>query len=114
MLQNAQLREEVELLKALVPKDEKYFAEKYKMLLRKRDKNVREFYVHLSMYVIAHIFMVVIYFISGRGFPWFVFPLIFWGIGLLVNYSMVARSLNLNAYKRRITLELEQERQTTL
>ena len=51
---------------------------------RKRVEAKRGFYSHLVIYVIINIFLVLIWwFASGGGFPWFIFPLGGWGIGLL-------------------------------
>lgn len=45
------------------------------------------FYVHLTVYILVNIMLVLIWaFAAGRGFPWFVFPLVGWGIGVLFHF----------------------------
>ena len=57
--------------------------------LRKKAKERAElkigFYWHLPIYVIVNIMLFLIWFYTGQGFPWFIFPLIFWGIGLVAH-----------------------------
>jgi 2TM domain-containing protein len=40
------------------------------------------FVVHATVYVATNLFLFVIWGVTGAGFPWFVFPLLGWGIGL--------------------------------
>jgi hypothetical protein len=53
---------------------------------RKRVQEKRGFYSHLAAYVIVNIFLFLLWYFSGRGFPWFVFPLGGWGIGLIFHF----------------------------
>ena len=109
------LRDEVEFLKSLAPKDERYFVEKYNMLLKKREKSLREFYTHLSMYLAVNVVLVGIYLVFTRGtFPWFLFPLIFWGISVLVNFSLIAKYLNRASYEKWAKEQIERERAQSL
>ena len=42
------------------------------------------FFVHLIVYICVNILLIIIWaFVAGAGFPWFIFPLAGWGIGLL-------------------------------
>jgi fatty acid desaturase len=51
---------------------------------KKRVQARREFFIHLAVYIVVNIMLVLIWaFAAGRGFPWFIFPLGGWGIGLL-------------------------------
>ena len=51
---------------------------------KKRVKAQKEFYVHLAVYICVNAFLVLIWaFPAGGGFPWFVFPLGGWGIGIV-------------------------------
>lgn len=46
------------------------------------------FYIHLSVYVGVNLLLFFIWLFTGGlngEFPWFVFPLVFWGIGLIAN-----------------------------
>ena len=54
---------------------------------RKRVEAKRGFYRHLAVYVIVNIMLVLIWaFAAGGGFPWFVFPLGGWGIGIIFHF----------------------------
>src|SRR6476659_7059198 len=72
-----------------------------KRLLRRR-----VFYLHLSIYLVTNLFLVVIWALTGAGFPWFVFPLLGWGIGLVAHGSAAF----LLADPEEIVLRREQER----
>jgi len=51
---------------------------------KKRVQARKEFFIHLAVYIVVNIMLVLIWaFPGGRGFPWFIFPLGGWGIGLL-------------------------------
>ena len=42
------------------------------------------FVIHLIVYICVNILLIIIWaFDAGGGFPWFIFPLVGWGIGLL-------------------------------
>jgi 2TM domain len=51
----------------------------------KRLKKKREFQAHLLVYVLVNTFLVVIWSITGSGFFWPVFPIVGWGIGVVMN-----------------------------
>ena len=51
---------------------------------KKRVQAKKDFYKHLAVYICVNIFLIIIWaFPAGGGFPWFIFPLVGWGIGLL-------------------------------
>ena len=54
---------------------------------KKRAKELREFYVHLSVYLLVNIGLTVglftINWLTAPGDWWFFWPLIGWGVGLL-------------------------------
>ena len=51
---------------------------------KKRVEAKKSFYIHLIIYICVNVFLINIWaFVAGRGFPWFIFPLGGWGIGLL-------------------------------
>ena len=57
---------------------------------KKRVKAKKDFYIHLAVYVCVNIFLVIIWaFPAGGGFPWFIFPLAGWGIGILFHFLEV-------------------------
>ena len=54
---------------------------------KKRVEEKRGFYSHLIAYVIVNILLILIWaFTSDNEFPWFIFPLVGWGIGLLFHF----------------------------
>jgi hypothetical protein len=40
------------------------------------------FYHHLITYALVNVLLIVVNLITWSGFPWFIFPLVGWGIGL--------------------------------
>lgn len=58
---------------------------------RKRVKKVKEFYIHLIVYICVNSFFVIITLINNPGNYWFLLPLIGWGIGL---FSHAASTFN--------------------
>ena len=54
---------------------------------KKRVEEKKGFFIHLTVYIIINIMLVLIWaFLAGGGFPWFVFPLGGWGIGLIFHF----------------------------
>ena len=49
----------------------------------------KSFRTHLIVYLCINALLVVIWATTSRGFPWFVFPLGGWGIGLLFHFLSV-------------------------
>lgn len=43
------------------------------------------FLVHFAMYVVANVGFIVIWSLTGRGYPWFVWPALGWGIGIFAH-----------------------------
>jgi amino acid transporter len=56
---------------------------------RKRVKAKKDFYGHLTAWAIVNFLLIVIWALSSRGYPWFLWPLCFWGIFVFVNYLRV-------------------------
>ena len=53
----------------------------------KRVKARRDFYKHLVVYVVVNIMLVIIWaFAAGRGYPWFLWVLGGWGLGIIFNF----------------------------
>ena len=63
---------------------------------RRRAREVAEarhgFRWHLPIYVLVNGFLVVVWAVSGVGFFWPIFPLVFWGMGLFAHYWGAYRS----------------------
>ena len=51
------------------------------------------FYIHLAVYLAVNAMLILIWYFTtylrGFVFPWFLFPLVFWGIGLVAHYLTV-------------------------
>ena len=52
---------------------------------KERIEELREFYTHLAAYVAVNVFLVLINLITSPSYLWFVFPLLGWGIGLVIH-----------------------------
>ena len=53
-------------------------------LARKRVEEKKGFFTHFAVYIIVNIVLVLIWaFPAGGGYPWFLWPLGGWGIGIL-------------------------------
>ena len=56
---------------------------------KKKVKEKKEFYSHLSVYVAMMVFFMLLNLITSRETLWFIFPMLGWGIGLLIHYFNV-------------------------
>lgn len=74
-----------------------------RQILRKR-----AFLVHAIIWAVVNGFLFVIWAMTGMGHPWFVYPLIGWGIGLAAHGA----SAYLLAHPDDIMLQREQKRHT--
>jgi hypothetical protein len=61
---------------------------------RKRVEEKNGFRTHFIIYLCVNALLVVIWAFTDRGFPWFVFPLGGWGIGVLIHF------LNVHVFSR--------------
>jgi len=77
---------------------------------RKRVEEKKGFFNHLAVYIIVNILLVLIWaFPAGGGFPWFIFPLGGWGIGILFHFLGVFVFSRQTDWERR-AIEKEVER----
>ena len=53
---------------------------------KRRVEAKKGFYIHFAVYLSVNIPLVIIWAVTGAAFPWFVFPLGGWGIGLLIHF----------------------------
>ena len=60
---------------------------------RKRVQLKRGLAVHLLMYLAVNAGLFAFWWLTGRGYPWFVWPLAGWGIGVVANVIAVAVEL---------------------
>ena len=45
------------------------------------------FFIHITVYIVVNIILVLVWaFAAGGGFPWFIFPIFGWGIGIIFHY----------------------------
>jgi hypothetical protein len=51
------------------------------------------FRIHATVYVAVQLMLVVIWAATGFGYPWFLFPLAGWGVGLAAHYAAVRDSI---------------------
>lgn len=64
---------------------------------RKRAEEKIAFYAHLSIYIVANIFLVAIWWFTGGfgTFPWFIFPLFGWAIGVVAHFIVTFKGTNI-------------------
>ena len=51
------------------------------------------FYIHVAVYSGINVMLFFIWWFRG-GFPWFVFPLLGWGVGLLAHFMYAFAQIN--------------------
>ena len=51
----------------------------------KQIRKQRAFLVHLSIYAATNLFLIAVWALTGAGYPWFVFPLLGWGIAIVAH-----------------------------
>jgi hypothetical protein len=66
----------------------------------------RAFYVHLAVYLAVQVSLIGIWALAGGGYPWFLFAILGWGIGLVAHGAAAF----LMAHPDDIVLEREQRR----
>jgi hypothetical protein len=54
-------------------------------LAQKRVHARRAFWTHLSVYGVVNAFLIILWAVTTRGYPWFIWPLLGWGLGLTFN-----------------------------
>jgi hypothetical protein len=66
----------------------------------------RTFYLHLAVYLAVQVMLIAIWALVGGGFPWFLFPLLGWGVGVVAHGATAF----LLAHPDDIVLQREQKR----
>jgi hypothetical protein len=65
---------------------------------RRRERSARGeragFRIHATVYVAVQLLLVVVWAITGMGHPWFLYPLLGWGVGLAAHYAAVRGSFS--------------------
>lgn len=73
----------------LSKKDESYFSNLKKKIFKKAKNSVVGFAAHSVVYIASNLFLFVINMLTSAGFPWFYFPLAFWGVGYISHFQHV-------------------------
>ena len=79
--------------------------EELRKIARKRAKAKTGFYIHLIVYIIVNIMLISIWYFTSdsNGLPWFVFPLVGWGIALVIHGVVAFRGSSLENMEDRMT-----------
>jgi len=60
---------------------------------RRRERSARGhrkgFRIHATVFVVVQVLLVVIWALAGAGYPWFLYALGGWGVGLAAHYAAV-------------------------
>ena len=56
---------------------------------RKRVEEKKSFFSHLAVYIVINAVLILIWAFTSPGYPWFVWPLGGWGIGLIFHFLSV-------------------------
>ena len=79
--------------------------EELRKIARKRAKAKTSFYIHLIVYIIVNILLVSIWYFTSdsSGIPWFVYPLVGWGIALVIHGVVAFRGSSLDDVEDQMT-----------
>jgi len=83
--------------------------------LRELAKKRVEFRAHLLVYVLVNSLLWIIWFVSGGGYPWPMWPLAGWGIGVLFQYLFDYRSsrfLSMDEEYKKLKRKMEEHMNT--
>jgi uncharacterized ion transporter superfamily protein YfcC len=50
---------------------------------RKYVQDKKDFVTHLCIYIVVNTMLAIIWAITSRGYPWFIWPMLGWGVGLV-------------------------------
>ena len=56
---------------------------------RHRIKQKKDFYGNLIAWAIVNIILIIVWALTSRGYPWFLWPLCVWGVFVLAQYARV-------------------------
>lgn len=56
---------------------------------RQRVKVKKDFYGHFTAWAIVNLILIIVWALTSRGYPWFLWPLCIWGIFVLAQYLRV-------------------------
>ncbi len=66
-------------------------AETPQEIAERRVKQRLELWWHLGSYVIVNVFLIIVWALTGAGYPWFIWVMLGWGIGVafhIMHYFM--------------------------
>jgi uncharacterized membrane protein len=80
---------------------------------KKRVEEIKVFYFHLVSYLLVNLTLVVINLLTSPGYLWFFWPLIGWGIGLILHALTVYGGFWGKAWEERKIKEIMEKDQRT-
>ncbi|RJP26901.1 MAG: hypothetical protein C4536_14955 [Actinobacteria bacterium] len=78
-------------------------------IAERRVKQRLELWWHLGSYVIVNVFLIIVWAITGAGYPWFVWVMVGWGIGIafhVMHYFMTIHGEG----RRQLMIQREMEK----
>jgi uncharacterized membrane protein len=73
--------------------EEEYRARRERRERRNSEGNRTAFRIHLTTYIAVQVLIVVVWALvlalGGTGHPWFLYPLLAWGVGVAAHYAAV-------------------------
>ncbi len=75
-------------------------------IAERRVKQRLELWWHLGSYVIVNVFLIIVWAITGAGYPWFIWVMLGWGIG--VAFHIMHYFLNVSGESRRQRMILKE------
>ena len=84
--------------------------EELRALAARRVKSRRELLLHVSAYAIVNVAIVAIWAVTGPDYPWFVWPMLGWGIGVAFHVLSFALGLDADTGRNQRAIERELER----
>ena len=81
--------------------------EELRTVARKRVENRQGFIIHSMLFVVVNLALFAIWRVTGHGYPWFLWPLFGWGIGIVAHALSLAFGPGSESERRAIDRELE-------
>ena len=76
--------------------------------VEKRLKDRNDLLYHVAAYVIVNTFLIIVWALSGAGYPWFIWTLAPWGVGLAFHvFAFFMGDRNESARERMVQKEME-------
>ncbi len=81
--------------------------EELRQLARRRVQNRQGFIIHVHMFAAVNVALFAIWRATGAGYPWFLWPLFGWGIGLVGHALSMVFGPGSTSEQRAIERELD-------